>query len=171
MQTRCIAVIAALAACTTAPTPRPPMTPTTTDTNKQIVRTLYEDCINPGRLERISALVADDYVGPQGDHGPAGFAANVAGLRTGFPDIHFTIDDLVAEGDRVSVRWTWHATHTGPFRGVAPTGKPVTNTGIAIYQLVSRKIVANWLETDRLGALQQIGVFPAGGPATVRPPR
>jgi len=132
-----------------------------TDANKQLVRTLYEDYINTGALEPVAALVSPDYVAPTGEHGPAAFVANLAELRTGFPDIHFTIDQLIAEADRVVVRWTWRATHTGPFRHVAPSNKPVTNSGIAIYQIINHKITRNWLETDRLGALQQIGALPA----------
>jgi steroid delta-isomerase-like uncharacterized protein len=80
--------------------------------------------------------------------------------RTGFPDIQFSIEQLIAEADRVAIRWTWQATHTGAFRGIPPTGKHVTNSGIAIYQLADHKIVRNWVETDRLGALQQLGTIP-----------
>jgi predicted ester cyclase len=148
--------VLALAAC--ASTPRSPTMPT--DANKQTIRALYEDGINAGHLDAIAAVVSPAYVGPTGERGPAGFVANINDLRAGFPDIHFTIDDLVAEADRVVVRWSWRATHTGPFRGLAPTGKPVTNSGIAIYQLAAGQILHNWLETDRLGALQQLGALP-----------
>lgn len=139
----------------------------TTDANKHVVRSLYEDCINPGRLDALAQLVADDYVGPRGERGPAGFASVIAGLRAGFPDIHFTIDDLIAEADRVTVRWSWHATHGGtfvsPFGRFPATGKQVTNTAIAIYRLADHKIVGAWLESDRLGALLQIGAVPRPG--------
>jgi predicted ester cyclase len=128
--------------------------------NKQLIRTVYEDHINTGRLEPLADLVSADYVSPTGERGPAGFLANIAELRVGFPDIQFTIDQLIGEDDRVVVRWTWQATHTGTFRGVAPSGTHVTNSGIAIYQVVDHKIVRNWLETDRLGALQQMGALP-----------
>lgn len=129
--------------------------------HKEIVRGLYEDFINPGRLEALDQLVAADYEGPDAARGPSAFRANIAGLRAGFPDIRFKVEDLIAEGDRVVVRWSWVATHTGPFRGIPPTNKRVTNTGIAIYQFRDGKIIRNWLETDRLGALQQIGAAPA----------
>lgn len=130
-------------------------------THKQRIRHLYEDVINHGKLDELAALVSPDYVDPQGHRGVAAFTANIAELRTGFPDIQFTVDDLVAEADRVVVRWHWQATHTGTFRNNAPTGRAVHNSGIAIYQLADDKIVANWLETDRLGALQQMGALPA----------
>jgi predicted ester cyclase len=174
-----ITLAAALVACATTSNPAARNPPMTAEANKQVVRRIYEDCINPDRPDRLAELVSADYVGPRGERGPDGFAANVASLRAGFPDIKFTLDDLIADGDRVTVRWTWHAIHAGTFRGPAgsfpPTGKQVTNTAIAIYQLVDHKIVRVWLESDRLGALQQIGAVPAtlsgsaGGPAAPAP--
>lgn len=131
-----------------------------TSQNKQLVRALYEDHINTGRLEPLADFVSPDYVSPTGDHGPAGFIANIAELRAGFPDIKFAIDQMIAEADRVVVQWSWQATHTGTFRGVAPTGKHITNSGIAIYQVIDHKIARTWVETDRLGALQQMGALP-----------
>jgi predicted ester cyclase len=164
-------IIAALAACSSSSAePRPAMTTACSDqttahpdgqldaqANKRVIRSLYEDCINPGRLEPLAQLVSDDYVGPRGERGVTGFTANLVALRTGFPDIHFTLDDLVAEGDRVSVRWSWRATHAGEFNGLAPTDKQISNTGMAFYQLADHKIIRSWVETDRLGALQQLG--------------
>jgi len=131
----------------------------TPDRNKQVVRRLYEDCINGNRPELLPELISDDFVG-QGGKGPSGFGSNIDSLRTGFPDVRFTVHDLVAEGDRVVVRWTWEATHTGTFQVWAPSGKRATNSGIAIYQLERGKVVRVWLEADRLGVLQQIGVIP-----------
>jgi len=132
-----------------------------TTASKQVVRRLYDDCLNAGRLDAVPELVSDAYVGPRGERGPAGFTSALAALRTGFPDIRFTIDDLLADGDRVVVRWHWQATHTGEFNGLAPTGKVLTNTGIAIYRLADHKVVQSFTETDRLGALQQLGLVPA----------
>jgi predicted ester cyclase len=137
-----------------------PMPLDTPARNKQVVRRLYEDGINRNQPELLPELISGDYVAAPGGRGPSGFARNVDELRTGFPDIRFTLQDLVAEGDRVAVRWTWEATHTGTFRSWAPSGQRVTTTGIAIYQLEQGKVVRVWLETDRLGVLQQIGVVP-----------
>jgi len=131
------------------------------DANKQVIRRLYDECINPGRLERLPELVSDDFIGAQGEHGPAGFAANINGLRAAFPDIQVTVDDVIADGDRVVVRTHWQATHTGAFHGIAPTGKRITNTSISIYQLADHKLVRAWIENDRLGTLQQLGASPA----------
>ena len=109
----------------------------------------------------LNQLVSDDYVGPNGDRGPSAFRTTVTGLRAGFPDVRFTIEDVIAEGDRVVVRWKWEATHEGPFRGIPPTHKRVINTGMAIFQFEDGRIIRNWLETDRLGVFQQIGAVPA----------
>src|SRR5262249_59014748 len=113
---------AALAAATFPTSARSaPMSADTLEKNKQAVRTLYEVCINQDQPARLAEVVSPDYVGPQGERGPQGYAATVAALRQGFPDIHFTVHDLVAEGDRVVVRWTWEGTHSGTFRTWAPT--------------------------------------------------
>jgi steroid delta-isomerase-like uncharacterized protein len=128
--------------------------------NKQIVRKIYEDCINRGAMELLPELVSDDYVGVRGERGAAAFANNLTSLRNGFPDIRFTIEDLIAEGDRVAVRWSWQGTHTGVFNGLPASQKHVTNDGIVIYQLEDHKIVRTWIQTDRLGVLQEIGVVP-----------
>jgi predicted ester cyclase len=119
------------------------------EANKRLVRGIYEEAINTGRLELLETRLAPDL--------HASFRANVEELRTGFPDILFTVEDLVAEGDRVVVRWRWTATHAGPFRQHPPTGRKVENTGIVIYQLRDGKAVRAWLEIDRLGVLQQMG--------------
>lgn len=129
--------------------------------HKDTARRLYEDAINGGRLDLLDELIAPDFEQPDGSYGPAAFRANVEALRAGFPDIRFTIEDVIAEADRVVVRWSWTATHAGTFRGIAPTHKRVTNTGIVIYAFRDGRITHNWLETDRLGALEQMGVRPA----------
>jgi len=130
-------------------------------TTGDIIRRLYEDCINTGRIDLLPELVADDYVGPNGEQGPSGFATTVQALRHAFPDIRFTLEDVIADEHRIAVRWSWRGTHLGQFRTFTPTGKAITNTGIAIYELRGGKIVKAWLETDRLGAIQQMGAIPA----------
>ena len=145
------------------------MSTSSPDANAQLVRRLYEECINEGKPERCADLVSEDYVDDVGGKGPAGFVSNINSLLASFPDIRFTLQDLVSQADRVVVRWTWEGTHTGRFRAWAPTGKRVTNSGIAIYKLERGKVVRVWLETDRLGVLQQIGAIPerlAPAPAT-----
>jgi predicted ester cyclase len=107
----------------------------------------------------------------RGERGPAGFERVIAGLRRGVPDIRFTLEDLVADGDRVAVRWSWRGTHRGPFAGFEPTGKTLENKAIAIYRVENGKIVQAWLESDRLGFLQQVGaVDPSLGAGPGAPP-
>jgi predicted ester cyclase len=136
--------------------------------NEQTVRSIYEDCINTGNLAALQNLVDASYVGPNGERGPEGFASTVGGLRSGFPDIHFTIEDLLADGDRVALRWKWEGTHQNNFRGFEPTGKRVSNTAIAIYELRDGKVVRAWLQTDRLGFLETMGALPESVTARLR---
>jgi steroid delta-isomerase-like uncharacterized protein len=126
------------------------------DQNKKHVEKLFET-FGTGDLATLEQLVAPEYVGPQGDKGPAGFRAVMAGLRAAFPDIRYTVDEMVAEGHSVAVRWHWTGTHRGPFRAYAPTGKAVSNSGSGIFRFQDDKVVSAGLETDRLGFLQQIG--------------
>jgi steroid delta-isomerase-like uncharacterized protein len=141
----------------------------TRDENKKKVEVLFAT-FNHGDLGAIDALVGPEYLGAQGDRGPAGFRAVVVGLRSAFPDLHYTIDDLIAEGDEVAVRWHWTGTHQAPFRTFPATGKAVSNTGTGIFRLAKGKIVAAALETDRLGFLEQIGAVPPNAGRGPQPP-
>ena len=129
--------------------------------NRRKVTMLFE-AFNDGGLGVIDELVDPKYVGAQGETGPAGFKAVVTGLRAAFPDIHYTLDDVVAEGDQVAVRWHWTGTHRGVFRGFPATGKTIANTGAGVFQFQDGKIVTAVLETDRLGFLEHIGAGPEG---------
>ena len=131
------------------------------DQRKEIVRRLHEDLLSNGKLDLLGEIIADDYVGADGRVGISPFLETIRDLRVGFPDILWTVDDLVAEGDLVAVRWTWEGTHTGTMRLFPSTGKRVTNAGYAIYQFRDDKIVRVWMLTDRLGFVQQIGVVPS----------
>src|ERR671936_1612701 len=96
---------------------------------KALSRRLFEEVWNKGNQAAIGELIATSYV----RHDPAtpeltgieGFKQNFTTLRTAFPDIHFTVEDQVAEGDKVANRLSWRGTHKGDYRGVAPTGKQV----------------------------------------------
>lgn len=150
---RTLVIGALLTACSTTPQAKGPEM-----SNREVVRKLYEDCVNNGNLALVPTLVAEDYVGPNDDRGPEGYQKIVTALRSGFPDIHFTIEEILTDGDKVVVRWSWRGTHTGNFRGMAASRKSISDTGIVIYQLRDEKIVHSWLESDRLGVLQQMGV-------------
>ncbi len=136
--------------------------------NKPLIQRLYRDCTNTGNLKLTNELISEDFVGTRGEKGPAGFATTIANLRLGFPDVHFTLEDLVAEGDRVVARWKMQGTHLGPFAGFPATQKPVTQTAMVIYQIRESRLVRAWLQPDSLGLLQQIGIIP---PLAVQPPK
>jgi len=139
-----------------------------TERNKAIVRQFVDEVINRGNIGSLKTFVAADHVShePIGDHyGPEGIRIGLAGYRAAFPDLTVTIDDLVAEGDRVVRRFTAQGTHAGHFMGIVPTGRIVTVTGIWIDRLEGGKLVESWFSFDALGLLMQIGVVPD----TVRP--
>lgn len=128
--------------------------------NKDLIRRLFEEGLNAARGSVIDQIIGAEYVDGAGERGPNAFKQVMSRLHTAFPDLTYVIDDLLGEGDQVAVRWHWTGTHRGPFRGVAPTERSLTNTGTAIFRIRDGKVVAAALETDRLGFLQGIGVVP-----------
>jgi steroid delta-isomerase-like uncharacterized protein len=134
--------------------------------NKQLVRRVFEEVYNQGNLDVVEDLASRDFVAhsPTEDvYGTDGVKQFVTDLRTAFPDLHTTIEDLIAEGDRVVARFTATGTHTGPYKGIPPTGKQGKITGIDIERIVDGKSVECWTNTDDLGMLQQLGVVPMPG--------
>ena len=134
--------------------------------NKQLIRRVFEEVYNQGNLDVVEELASRDFVAhsPTEDvHGTDGVKQFVTDLRTAFPDLHTTIEDLIAEGDRVVARFTATGTHTGPYKGIPPTGKHGKITGIDIERIVDGKSVECWTNTDDLGMLQQLGVVPMPG--------
>jgi predicted ester cyclase len=86
-----------------------------------------------------------------------------ANFRRGFPDVISTIEDLIAEGDKVVARWRSRATHQGDYMGIAPTGNEVEFTGISFYRIEEGKIAQSWSVEDQFGLMQQIGAIPEPG--------
>ena len=138
-----------------------------TEENKASVHRVIEEAFNKGNLAVVDDLMATNYVfhGPGGQElkGPEGFKQMIPMYRTAFPDIHMTIDDMVAEGDKVAFRLTLRGTHKGDLMGIAPTGKQVTVTGTVISRFVGGKELEAWESADQLGMLQQLGVVPPMG--------
>ncbi len=132
--------------------------------NKALVCRLYDEVFAKWNLGVVDELIGSEFVGhempPGTPRGPVGFKQFYASLRVAFPDLRYTVDDVIAEGDRVVVRWTWQCTHQGDFMGVAATGKRATVPGIAIYRVARGKCVERWVELNMLGLLQQL----RGGP-------
>jgi steroid delta-isomerase-like uncharacterized protein len=133
--------------------------------NKAISRRVIEEIFNRGRLEAADELVATDFVGhdpalPQPLRGPDGLRAQAEGYRSAFPDMRLTIEDEIAEGDRVVTRWTARGTHDGELFGISATGKQATVSGITIDRIAGGRIVETWNNWDTFGLLQQLGAIP-----------
>jgi steroid delta-isomerase-like uncharacterized protein len=140
-----------------------------TEDNKAKARRIIEEGWNQGNTAVFDELFAADYVGhdPSGPvHGPEGFKQLYATYRAAFPDTHLTIEDQIAEGDKVVARWTASGTNQGPLMGIPPSGKRVTITGITITRFARGKIEEDWFNYDTLGMLQQIGAIPMPGQAS-----
>jgi len=136
-----------------------------TEENKALLRRTYE-AVNQGNLTAFFNLFTPDFVLHNGSmtiQGLEAFKQLEAMLLAALPDIHYTVEDLVAEGDKVAVRLTVTGTHRGVFLGISPTGKHTTVTETAISRIVGGKIAEHWSETDMLGLLQQLGVIPPPG--------
>jgi predicted ester cyclase/heme-degrading monooxygenase HmoA len=132
-----------------------------TTANKQIIRDLYEQALNKRNMALLPDLIAPEYAGFKEERGPNAFEGFVAPLIRSFPDINWHIEDLIAEGDKVSIRWRWTGTFKNQYQKFAPTNQVIHNDGLAIYQLKDGKVIAANLQTDRLGFLQGIQVLPA----------
>ncbi len=138
-----------------------------TEENKALVRRYLAEVYNNKNMAAIDELMASNFVahayGPPGDR--EGYKQTVSMLFTGFPDYHLTVEDMVAEGDRVAVRFTWRGTHKGEFAGIGPTGKQVNVTAMTIHRISDGKVVETWGLVDRLGQMQQLDVIPHMGQA------
>jgi steroid delta-isomerase-like uncharacterized protein len=133
--------------------------------NKAIIRAYVEMVWNGKQLDRAEEVVASDFI----DHAPLpGQAPGLEGAKrkwamylTAIPDLRVTIEDLVAEGDKVAVRRSYEGTHQGELLGIPATDKQLQVGSISIFRLVDGKIAENWEQLDRLALLQQLGVIPA----------
>lgn len=134
-----------------------------TQENKGVIRRVFEEVWNRGDLDRIDDLFAQDFIRhgttPDRPTGLEGEKSHRTAFRAAFPDLVITADDVVAEGDRVAVRYTWRGTYQGTWPGIATTDVPVRMTGIAIRQVVAGKVTALWVVGDELGLLRQLGAL------------
>ena len=129
--------------------------------NKAFVRRWFEEIWNKGRASAVDEMLAANGVihGLQGAmRGPAAFKSFHAAYREAFPDVTIHIDDMVAEGDLVAVRWSGTATHDGNGLGFAATQKRIQFTGMGFARIVDGKLAEGWNNFDQLGMFQQLGV-------------
>ena len=136
-----------------------------TEDNKVLAQRWLEEVWNQGDLSLVDELIAVNYIlhdpTRPGLRGRAGIKESIAMFRTAFPDLHFTIEDQVAEKEQVVTRYSVEGTHLGQIMGIAATGKHGTITGIDIYRITNGQIEEAWSNWDTLGLLQQIGVIPS----------
>ena len=136
-----------------------------TEDNKALIRRFYEEVFNKRNLAAINDFYAPDHI----DHtlppglpvGPDGTKQAIAMTLSGFSDLRVTIEDMIAEGDKVVIRFTTHGTQQGTLGGIPTTGKQVAVMTIEITRIAGGKIVEDWGLDDRLGMLQHLGLVPA----------
>jgi steroid delta-isomerase-like uncharacterized protein len=134
--------------------------------NKALARRIFEEIENRGDLTTADQIFASDFVNhlPFGEmHGIEGAKQFASMLRTAFPDLHTTVEDQIAEGDRVATRWNARGTHRGEFQGVPASGRQMKITGMTICRIVDGKIVEQWGNPDLFSMMQQLGAIPAPG--------
>jgi predicted ester cyclase len=142
--------------------------------NKAQFRRAYEEVLNRGDLSVVDELIVPDFLNheapPGRDRGPESMRGLATMLRTAFPDLRFTIEELVAEGDIVAGRLTMSGTHDGPLMGMPPTGRSVRQEHMHFVRFRDGKAVEHWGVRDDLGMMQQMGVMPEpGGPEEASP--
>ena len=136
-----------------------------TEDNKALVRRFYDEVFNNKNMAGVNAFVAPNVI----DHSlPPGAPGEIEGVRqtitmflTAFPDLYLALEDIIAEGDKVVVRWTMRGTHQGASLGMPPTGKQFTLPGISLLRLDGGMAAETWVSYDQLVMLQQLGLAPA----------
>ncbi len=134
-----------------------------TEQNKFLANQVWDDVWRDGDLRRMDDLFALDFVRHDPGRELHGLEQNrqfIASFRKAFPDGRFTVEDQIAEGDKVAVRYRFTGAQLGDFQGMPPTGKQVSYSGMLIYRVADGKIAEQWTEIDLLGLLRQLGVPP-----------
>ncbi|HXV43961.1 MAG TPA: ester cyclase [Anaerolineae bacterium] len=134
--------------------------------NKTLVRRGFEEGMNQRNLNIFDELLNPNYVNhnmPTPAPGTEGFKQVISMFFSAFPDFHVTVEQVIAEGDKVATRGTWRGTHKGDFMGIPATGKSVAVSYSDIWRVENGRAVENWVQMDMLGLMQQLGVAPAPG--------
>ena len=133
--------------------------------NKAVIQRFIDEVLNQKRLDVADEIVARDFIEldplPGQRQGREGLKEVLTMMSVGFPDIHWVVDEMVAEEDKVVTRFTWTGTHKGNFLGVPATGKSVKVKGVVIDQLEGGKMSHSRILMDSLGMMQQLGVVPS----------
>lgn len=136
--------------------------------NKQVVRQFFE-ALNKQDTERIGQLISStNYSLHFAGMPPMDWKEDkqvIAALNNAFPDLRNNIEEIVAEGDKVTVRYNVTATHKGEFQGIPATGKEVSFSGMAFFTIVEGRVIEEWLNADMMGLMQQLGAIPSAPPS------
>jgi steroid delta-isomerase-like uncharacterized protein len=140
------------------------------EANKNAVRRLFEEVWNKGSMPVADELFAPNYAHHDSStadvgRGPESEKKRATLYRAAFPDVRLTIEDIIAEGETVTARWSCRGSHKGDLNGIAPTGKQFTISGVSIARFANGKMVEGWVNWDALGLMQQLGVVPELGKA------
>jgi steroid delta-isomerase-like uncharacterized protein len=134
--------------------------------NAAIVRQFVEEVLNQGDIDGLGRFMSEDIVQhvpfPSQDPGLSGFQDMLRSARVAFPDIRWSVEEQMVDGDRVLTRFAWTGTHLGPFLGVPATGRRVSVSGMALDRLVEGKIKETRFLMDTFGLMTQLGVLPSG---------
>jgi steroid delta-isomerase-like uncharacterized protein len=134
-----------------------------TEENKIIVRKFFEEGPSKGNLNIANELLSPDFalhVPLPAPPGIEGINEVITSCRAAFEHLNVTIENMIAEGDNVAVRFTAHGVHKGDFMGLPATGKPITMTGIEVFRIKDGKIAELWGEANLLSLMQQLGIIP-----------
>ena len=134
-----------------------------TENNKAVIRRGFEEGINQGNLAVFERVIAPTYINhtfPTPAPGAEGFKQVMNMFLAGFPDLQVTLEDVLAEGDKVATRGYFIGTHRGEFNGIPATGKTVTVNYSDVWRLENGQAVENWVQMDMMGMMQQLGVIP-----------
>lgn len=134
--------------------------------NKALIRRLYEEVWNKHKLELVTEIISPSHALQAANVsgsavGPEAYKRQVTLFLAGYPDLRFTIEDTVAENDKVVACWTFSGTHKGDFMGVPPTNKKISVDGMTIHHIANGKIMDSYSNWDALGMMQQLGAIPA----------
>jgi steroid delta-isomerase-like uncharacterized protein len=136
-----------------------------TEQNKELVRQFIEEVFNKGNVHMVDSLVAPTFV--EHEELPPGIPNDREGVKllpnmmhSAFPDFKATIEDMIADGDKVVIRMTWEGTQKGEFMGIPPTGKSMSIGVIDIMRIASGQLVEHWGQMDSAALMQQLGAMP-----------
>lgn len=140
-----------------------PTTVSTIEENRALVRRFIDEIFLQGKPDGVEDLLADDFVPHDWGKTGIGKSAMMDAIKrasAGLSDARMTIEDMIAEGDKVAVRLTSHAVQTGPFMGLPPSGKPYTIQEIHIFRIREGKVTEHWHQGDFMGMMAQLGAMP-----------